>query len=268
MDILLTNDDGVSAPALWALYDELQSLGRVTVVAPRSQQSGVGHGITYLTAITSQRVRLDGRRQAYAVDGTPADCVKFALLELLSEPPGLVVSGINMGLNLGYNIFYSGTVAAAIEGAMNGVPSVAFSCSHGNEHDLCRVARQALRVLRVVMERPARGSRGALAYNVNLPMLCDGAPRILFTPHRATAFRERYVPDQKNGAPGYRLDVASGDAGGRADGCDVEAVAAGMISITPLRPCLTDVDALRLLDASRTPEIGQQQPHPHGGERP
>jgi len=259
MHVLLTNDDGVFAPALWALHDELQCLGRVTVVAPRTQQSGVGHAITYLSPITAQRVRSEQGREAYAVDGTPADCVKFALLELLSEPPDLLASGINMGCNLGHNIFYSGTVAAAVEGAMNGILSVAFSSSHANAPDLSRVARQCLRALEVILERAEARRPLALAYNVNLPTLRDGDPRILFTPHRVTAFREHYLPAEKDGTPGYRLDMTSADGQGhaarRTAGCDVDAVAAGMISITPLRPCLTDMDALERLGLCRPPDL-------------
>src|SRR3954471_7745273 len=128
MHILLTNDDGVYAPGLRALRTELKKLGKVTVVAPAGEQSAVGHSITLLTPLLVQEV-LDeqNRPMGWAVEGRPADCVKLALMELLPEPPDLVVSGLNAGSNAGINVLYSGTVAAAIEGAFFRQVSVACS---------------------------------------------------------------------------------------------------------------------------------------------
>src|SRR5262245_19267217 len=129
--ILLTNDDGVYAPGLRALRAELQKLGDVTVVAPVGEQSAVGHSITLLTPLIVQEV-LDeqGAPMGWAVEGRPADCVKLALLELLPEPPDVVVSGLNAGSNAGINVLYSGTVAAAIEGAFFRIPSIAVSLEY------------------------------------------------------------------------------------------------------------------------------------------
>src|SRR5262245_5455263 len=131
MHILLTNDDGVYAPGLRALRAELKKLGEVMVVAPATEQSAVGHSITLLTPLLVQEV-LDENNESmgWAVEGRPADCVKLALLELLPEPPDLVVSGLNAGANAGINILYSGTVAAAIEGAFFQQTSVACSQSY------------------------------------------------------------------------------------------------------------------------------------------
>src|SRR5579859_3268402 len=127
--ILLTNDDGVYAPGLRALRAELKKLGDVTVVAPATEQSGVGHSITLLTPLLVQEVTdEEGKPMGWAVEGRPADCVKLALLELLPPNlPDLVVSGLNAGANSGINVLYSGTVAAAIEGAFFHVTSVACS---------------------------------------------------------------------------------------------------------------------------------------------
>src|SRR5689334_14701431 len=147
MHILLTNDDGVYAPGLRALRAELKKLGRVTVVAPAGEQSAVGHSITLLTPLLVQEV-LDEHNQpmGWAVEGRPADCVKLALMELLPEPPDLVVSGLNAGSNSGINVLYSGTVAAAIEGAFFRQTSIACSQESGKAvppdfargADLCR----------------------------------------------------------------------------------------------------------------------------------
>jgi 5'-nucleotidase len=187
---------------------------------------------------------VEGGTVAYAVSGTPADCVKFGVLKLLSRPPDLVVSGINAGFNLGCNVFYSGTVAAVIEGAMYGVRGVAFSCSPHNADRIARMAAQAVRTLKVILEH--RG-RPALAYNVNLPALGDDDPEIVFTHHWAEAFHERYLPQDAGGVEGFRLDLRGEDQVSPGDGCDVLAIQAGKISVTPLRASLTDYDTLRHL---------------------
>jgi len=268
MDILLTNDDGVLAPGLWALHGVLQRLGRVTVVAPRTEQSGVGHGITYLTSVAAEWVRTDEGAEACAVRGTPADCVKLALREILPRSPDLVVSGMNLGLNVGCNVFYSGTVAAAMEGAMNGVLSAAFSCDPDNADRLSRAAGQAVRVLELILALDGHGPDGPVAYSVNLPPLRDADPCVVFTHHRAEAPRERYLREDGDGGRRYRLvgvDEGAGRAVG-APGSDVRAVREGMISVTPLRASLTDVQSLRLLSSADAPFAGQNaQPLSDGG---
>lgn len=114
---LLTNDDGIFAPGLAAMAVALRQLGEVCVVAPATEQSGVGHAITFLTPLTAKEI-FDGKvRRGWAVDGSPADAVKLAISQFCPRKPDLVVSGINGGLNAGINVLYSGTVAAAIEGA-------------------------------------------------------------------------------------------------------------------------------------------------------
>src|ERR1700688_2896388 len=131
MRILLTNDDGIYAPGLRALRKELQKLGDVTVVAPVGEQSAVGHSITLLTPlITQEVVDEDQKPMGWAVEGRPADCVKLALLELLKEPPDLIVSGLNAGANAGINVLYSGTVAAAVEGSFFQCTSIALSLAY------------------------------------------------------------------------------------------------------------------------------------------
>src|SRR5246500_3258346 len=128
MRILLTNDDGIYAPGLRTLRVELQKLGQVTVVAPATEQSAVGHSITLLTPLLVQDVVDDANQPiGWAVEGRPADCVKLALLELLQEQPDLIVSGLNAGSNAGINVLYSGTCAAAIEGAFFRRTSIAVS---------------------------------------------------------------------------------------------------------------------------------------------
>src|SRR6266478_4774363 len=155
--ILLTNDDGVYAPGLRALRAELKKLGEVTVVAPATEQSAVGHSITLLTPLLVQEVLDENNKpMGWAVEGRPADCVKLALLELLPEPPDLVVSGLNAGSNAGINVLYSGTVAAAIEGAFFQRPSVAVSLEYRKPKplDFRKAAEIAGSVIEQILQHP------------------------------------------------------------------------------------------------------------------
>ena len=127
MRILLTNDDGIHAPGLFALYEVLKSDHEVHIVAPESEMSAVGHAITLNAPLRVQKIYKDGSFFAHAVSGTPADCVKIAVQELLERPPNIILSGINLGANVGVNILYSGTVSAATEEAFLGLRSAAIS---------------------------------------------------------------------------------------------------------------------------------------------
>src|SRR3989440_1377512 len=178
MRILLTNDDGIYAPGLRALRLELLKLGTVTVVAPATEQSAAGHSVTLLNPLLVSEVFDDDGKTfvGWAVEGRPADCVKLALLELLPDPPDLVVSGLNAGSNAGINVLYSGTVAAAIEGAF--FRQVSFACSQeytkATPPDFARGARLARRVIEQVLAHDP--PRGAL-FNVNIPSLEQGPVR-------------------------------------------------------------------------------------------
>lgn len=128
MRVLLANDDGVEAPGLWALYQAVSRVADVTVVAPASERSAVGHSISVFNEVTLRRHLRNGRFWAYGLDGTPADCVKMALSTIMKDaPPDLVISGVNRGQNTGTSILYSGTVAAAREATMSGFPAIAVS---------------------------------------------------------------------------------------------------------------------------------------------
>ena len=127
MKIILTNDDGIYSPGILTLKKALTPFGSVTVVAPDVQKSGVGHAITFSHPLRVREVSANGDFVGYGIDGSPADCVKLAVREIMKEKSDLLVSGINIGANVGINVLYSGTVAAAIEGAVLGIPSVAIS---------------------------------------------------------------------------------------------------------------------------------------------
>lgn len=128
MRVLISNDDGVDAPGIWALYREISKIAETVVVAPTTERSAVGHGISVYSNITLQPHVREGVQWAWGIDGTPADCVKMALTTVMKDnPPDLVISGINRGENTGTSIIYSGTVAAALEGTMSGLPAIAVS---------------------------------------------------------------------------------------------------------------------------------------------
>src|SRR5260221_2998929 len=192
MRILLTNDDGVHAPGLRALRKELQKIGEVTVVAPVGEQSAVGHSVTLLTPLIIQEVYDDEKQfLGWAVEGRPADCVKLALLELLPEPPDLVVSGMNAGSNAGINVLYSGTVAAAVEGAFFRHTSIAVSLEYTKPKlEFSRAAAIALDVIKQVLaHRPGPGS----LTNINIPSLDKGPIRGIRTvAQNIMPYAERY----------------------------------------------------------------------------
>ncbi|WP_298536742.1 5'/3'-nucleotidase SurE [uncultured Algibacter sp.] len=126
--ILITNDDGISAPGIRALISTMNEIGDVVVVAPDSPQSGMGHAITLDSTLFTDEVYFDdGPQKEYSCSGTPADCVKIAVRELLDRKPDLCVSGINHGSNASINVIYSGTMSAAIEAGIEGIPAIGFS---------------------------------------------------------------------------------------------------------------------------------------------
>jgi 5'-nucleotidase len=238
--ILLTNDDGVYAPGLKALRAELQKLGQVTVVAPTAEQSAVGHSITLLTPLLVQEVLDDAKQvMGWAVEGRPADCVKLALLELLPEPPDLIVSGLNAGSNAGINVLYSGTCAAAIEGAFFQRTSIAVSLEYTKPKplDFPRAAGLARQVIEQIMaHQPAEGS----LFNVNIPSFDKGPIRgIRALPQNVAPYRETFDRrvDPRGRVyfwtnPGLNCPEPHPDT-------DVTALTDGYITVTPLQFDLT-----------------------------
>lgn len=245
MHILLTNDDGIFAPGLAAIYKRLTRLGKVTVSAPSDVQSGAGHAIS-LTEIRCRRVNIEGLFEGYSVDGSPADCVKLALNELIcaDDPVDLVVSGMNHGANVGINIFYSGTVAGAIEAAFYNLPAIAVSAAFDEPMDFEAAADHAIAVIEQLIDLPA----GRVA-NLNIPRLSKGTPKgVLITPQSTHGFDEQYrVRTDDTGQRVYQL--TGGTHRDPKDGgwTDTTALLAGHITLTCLRQELTDSEGNRLL---------------------
>ncbi len=240
--ILLTNDDGFTAPGLRAVWDALSPECEAIIIAPETEQSAVGHAITLATPLKVKEMKEGDRLLGYAVSGTPADCVKIAVTELLPEPPKLVISGINQGSNMGSCVIYSGTVSAATEAAIMGVPSIAVSLNSWDNKDFSVSAEFIRKIYRRVLEK---GLPEGVALNINVPALPhdqikgvsvtrQGQSRVI------EAFDKRVDP-RNNTYYWLAGEMVFSDAEG---GTDCEAVENGYISITPIHCDLTRHDLL------------------------
>lgn len=168
MKILVSNDDGIDSAGIHSLVESLKEIAEVTVVAPHKEQSAVGHAITMQTPLRVFEYQKDGKFFGYAVDGTPADCVKIGIRNIMSSPPDLVVSGINHGSNTAINIIYSGTVSAAREAAIMEVPSIAISVASHQVRDFSYASKLARYLSQEVYKRKL--PLGTML-NVNVPNL-------------------------------------------------------------------------------------------------
>lgn len=164
--ILITNDDGIEAPGIRYLWEALVDVADVCIIAPSSEKSAVGLGITIREPIQVLPVSWDKETPAWKVTGTPADCVRMALSVVLKSPPDLIVSGINRGSNSGRNVLYSGTIGGVIEGALRDVPGIAFSCSDFANPDYKQVQPLISPLVKYIVEHPL--PKGTLL-NVNFP---------------------------------------------------------------------------------------------------
>ena len=166
MKILLTNDDGINSAGIRALKEALDTIGDVTVVAPETEMSAVGHSITIADPLRVKHVYKNGKEFGIAVGGTPADCVKIAVRAIMDEKPDLLVSGINHGQNVATNVIYSGTVSAATEGMILGVPSIAISHASFCPKDFSASTKYGLRIIEKMMENELPADT---LLNVNVP---------------------------------------------------------------------------------------------------
>lgn len=243
MLILLTNDDGVYSPGLVALQHQLRRLGEVCLVAPAAEQSGVGHSITFMLPLIAKEVFDGSNRRGWAVEGSPADCVKLGIFEFCGRQPDLVVSGINSGLNAGINVLYSGTVAAAIEGAFFGVTSIAVSLEYAEPVDHDRAAEIAVHLVQKLVQQ--KGPRPQL-FNVNIPKAAlRGTPRTQVVPMGLQHYGREY--EKRVDPRGRAYYWAMGDfppIDEPAHDTDLTALARGHITITPLDFDLTRHDQL------------------------
>ena len=235
MNILLTNDDGIFAPGLAAIYKELVGIGNVTVVAPSDSQSGASHSVTFSEPLVCNKIDINGQFTGFSIGGSPADCVKLAVMQLHAEPIDLLVAGINNGANAGINVYYSGTVAAAMEGAFLKIPAVAMSLYREEHMDYEQAAKHCIKVLKKLM--PVKKGN---VININIPELSKGQPKgVRVVPHSSKGFEEYYIR-QTNEQGQTVFQLAGGAHLFDENPTDTTSLAQGFITVTALMPDMTD----------------------------
>ncbi len=237
MRILLTNDDGIYAKGIEVLKDILEDSYDVFVVAPETEQSAVGHAITFLDPLRVKPVKRNGSFFGYAVNGTPADCVKLAIRELMDPLPDMVISGINIGANVGENVIYSGTVSAATEAAMLGFKSMAVSIDAYPARDFSAAIKFIPQLVKFLEDTPLPEG---ISLNVNIPHLpASEIKGIRITRQGHLRYKEAYDKriDPRNRVY-YWLCSQTAEYDPDPDS-DSYALARGYISITPIHHDLT-----------------------------
>ncbi len=238
MEILITNDDGIYAEGIYALASAMRKVGNVTVVAPDTQRSAVGHAITITDPLRVVEAKRNGKFFGYAASGTPADCVKLGIKAIMKKRPDLVVSGVNLGGNQAYNILYSGTVSGATEGALLGIPSMAVSLDTFVKPDFAPSAAFAAKLAVQMMKR--RVPAGTLI-NVNVPHLpAKRIKGVRVTNQSRTCFNDWF--DKRKDPHGNTYYWMTGDYKPEDPdkASDLNALLDGYISVTPIQFDLTD----------------------------
>ncbi|MCX6133814.1 MAG: 5'/3'-nucleotidase SurE [Ignavibacteriales bacterium] len=245
LNILVSNDDGIDAPGIFALVQELKKIGTVIVVAPDKQQSAVGHAITMNFPLRAKEFKKNGVFFGYAVEGTPADCVKLAVKALLKERPDLVVSGVNHGANTAISIIYSGTVSAATEGTILGIPSIAVSLTTYGPPDFKYAAKFARKLSQLVIKK---GMPEGTLLNVNVPALAEKLIKGVVVTRQGKAiwndtFDVRRDPANKEY---YWLTGALEESDTGLE-FDQSAILNNYVSVTPIHYDLTDYDSVKVM---------------------
>ncbi len=244
--ILVTNDDGITAPGIRRLVEFMNEIGDVVVVAPNSPQSGKGHAITINSTLTYEEINLDGPQKDFSLSGTPVDCVKFALDKVLTRKPDLVVSGINHGANSSINVIYSGTMSAAVEAGVEGLQAIGFSLLDFSwDADFLPAKKYIQDIVRKVLENPM--PKG-IVLNVNIPKLPENEIKGIKVCKQADAkweesFDERINPHGKKyyWLTGYFNNMD------HSENADETALSEGYISIVPVKFDLTAHEYLEKL---------------------
>ncbi|MCX7983951.1 MAG: 5'/3'-nucleotidase SurE [Bacteroidetes bacterium] len=246
ISILVTNDDGIDAQGIAALVKELKKIATVTVVAPDKQQSAVGHAITMNYPLRVKEYYKNGKFFGYAVQGTPADCVKIAVRALLPEEPDLIVSGINHGSNTAISVIYSGTVSAATEGTVLGIPSIAVSLTtYKPSPDFSYAARIARKLSLLVLKQ---GLPRRTLLNVNVPALPKSEIKgVLVTKQSSALWNDTFDHRRDPGGVDYYWLTGVLDNPDTDITYDEAAIRQGYVSITPIHYDLTDYETYEVL---------------------
>ena len=247
--ILVSNDDGITAPGIRALVEAVQPLGDVVIVAPDSPQSGMGHAVTITKPLRLDQIRTDiyGELQAWQCSGTPADCVKLAVSKVLHRKPDLLVSGINHGSNSSINVIYSGTMSAAVEGAIESIPSVGFSLlDYSYDADFSYAKKVAHTVAKNIL---TNGLPKGTLLNVNIPKLKEADSKGIKVCRQALAKWEEEFDERKdpNGRTYYWLTgkFVNYDKG---EDTDEWALHNGYVSLVPVHFDLTAHESIAFIN--------------------
>lgn len=242
MNILLTNDDGIYSEGLWALYKRFSQSHAVTVIAPDREKSAVGHGITLHQPLRATLVNVNKDYPGYAVNGTPADCIKIGIMEILDTKPDMVISGINPGANVGVNINYSGTVAAAREAALYKLPGIAVSMKG---IQLANFDAAAIFTVMLAENTIKYGLPVGTILNVNIPDIPMECVKGVQISRQGTAIYAEYIEkriDPRNRS--YYWHGHDGQTSFENPDIDAAALEKNFISITPIKCDMTDYHAL------------------------
>jgi len=247
--ILVTNDDGVTAPGIRALIAVMKALGDVVVVAPDSPQSATGHAITINNTLYINKINIDPDIETeYSCSGTPVDCVKFAVNEILHRKPDLCVSGVNHGSNSSINVIYSGTMSAAVEAGIEGIPAIGFSLLDYNWEADFEPAK--LFIKKITQQVLDNGLPEGVVLNVNIPKLPSGAIKGIKVCRQAKAmWQEKF--DRRTNPMGKDYYWLTGKFVNFDHGEDTDewALANGYVSVVPVQFDLTAHYALQTLNS-------------------
>ncbi len=250
--ILVTNDDGVTAPGIRALVEMAKEFGEVYVVAPDSPQSGMGHAVTLNSTLFCDEIEVDEEVKEYACSGTPVDCVKLAVSQILPRKPDLCISGINHGSNSSVNVIYSGTMSAAVEAGIEGIPAIGFSlCDFAYNADFKAGEKFIKRVIAEVLKNKL--PKGVVL-NVNIPKLKEHEIKGIKVCRQADAkWEEKF--DKREDPRGRTYYWMSGEFKNldKGDDTDERALEEGYVSVVPVR---YDLTAHHFLGDLRNWELG------------
>jgi 5'-nucleotidase len=220
-------------------------------VAPAHEQSGVGHSITFLSPLICREVFAGDRRRGWAVEGSPADCVKIGVFEFCPKRPDLIVSGINGGLNAGINVLYSGTVAAAIEGAFFGITSVAVSLEFDEHAQFDRAARLARPIVERILTEDLSGTQ---LYNVNIPTAAIGGPsEVRVVPMGVERYGEHFLKRRDPRGRNYYWATGEPPPQPSEHETDLTALRKGFVTLTPLQYDMTQHTSLETMKTWNLP---------------
>lgn len=246
MNILISNDDGIHSEGIYRLTEALKTIATVVVVAPLTEQSAAGHSITMKTPLRVKEIERNGSFFGYAVNGTPADCVKLGIRNLLGFTPDLVVSGINNGANTATNVVYSGTVSAAREGAILGVPGIAVSIASHTPRFYDAACDAAIRFSLLVKEK---GLPSGTILNINVPDCSPGdIAGTLITRQGSSKWDDSYEERTDPYGAKYYWLVGRLTNTDTSNDYDHYAVLNNYISVSPIHFDLSDSAAMDLMN--------------------